>query len=152
MSHTTLKMEDSPISTPVRRAFSSSVFCRNEGKILLINHKKLQLWLPVGGELEVNETPLEAAVRELFEETGLSGNYPDLDNPTGAPPGFLGYEEHFVAIKGFHMNFCFLCDVQTRNIASDNSFVEHAWVTPDDAIKMKTTNNVLQMMWKIEAL
>ena len=32
-----------------RRAFSVSVFARHEGRLLLIKHKRLGTWLPVGG-------------------------------------------------------------------------------------------------------
>jgi 8-oxo-dGTP pyrophosphatase MutT (NUDIX family) len=54
-----------------RRAFSVAVFCRNGDAVLLIRHRRLGTWLPVGGEIEAGETPLEAARRELREETGL---------------------------------------------------------------------------------
>ena len=30
----------------------SQVFCRNGGEILLVRHKRLDLWLSVGGEIE----------------------------------------------------------------------------------------------------
>ena len=58
-----------------RRTFAVAIFCRNAGEILLIRHKRLGLWLPVGGELDLGEPPLEAARRELKEETGLVGSF-----------------------------------------------------------------------------
>tara|TARA_B110000438_G_scaffold288382_1_gene321768 strand:- start:2590 stop:3042 length:453 start_codon:yes stop_codon:yes gene_type:complete len=39
--------------------------------ILLHWHPKVKSWLPPGGHIEINETPYEAAKREVFEETGL---------------------------------------------------------------------------------
>ncbi len=38
---------------------------------LLHFHRKLQTWLPPGGHVEINESPYEAALREIVEETGL---------------------------------------------------------------------------------
>ena len=69
-----------------RRAFSVAIFCRHGGEILLVRHKRLDLWLPIGGELEAGETPLEAARRELREETGLEGSFPS-DLPAVFPAG-----------------------------------------------------------------
>lgn len=40
-------------------------------KVLLINHKKLNMWLSVGGHVELNENPEEALFREIKEECGL---------------------------------------------------------------------------------
>jgi len=42
-----------------------------DNKVLLIHHKKLDLWLPVGGHIEENEVPDDALIREIKEETGL---------------------------------------------------------------------------------
>lgn len=59
-------------SFPARRCFTAAGFCLHQGKILLVKHKKLGIWLAPGGHLELNELPHEAAVREVKEETGLT--------------------------------------------------------------------------------
>lgn len=111
-----------------RRAFSVSIFARHGGRLLLVRHRRLGLWLPVGGEIEPGETPLEAAARELYEETGLRGSFPRLSSLDGAPPGLLGYEEHEAGSKGLHMNFAFVADVEADRVRSNGEFDEHVWV------------------------
>ncbi|MDO5291443.1 MAG: Cof-type HAD-IIB family hydrolase [bacterium] len=41
-----------------------------KGKLLLSRHKERSTWEPQGGKIEPNETPLQAAKRELYEESG----------------------------------------------------------------------------------
>lgn len=120
--------------TTNRRAFSVAVFCRNKGDVLLIHHKRLDMWLPVGGEIEDGETPLEAARRELREETGLEGYFPTTSSVLGTPAGFLGYEEHLAGSKGLHMCFAFLADVESRDVKPNSEFSDWIWVNSMDAI------------------
>lgn len=54
----------------MKRHFTATVYVLGEGKVLLILHKKLNKWLPPGGHLDPNETPSDAAKREVLEETG----------------------------------------------------------------------------------
>lgn len=42
------------------------------GKILLSRHRKRSTWETQGGHIEPGETPLDAAKRELYEESGVS--------------------------------------------------------------------------------
>jgi 8-oxo-dGTP diphosphatase len=48
----------------------ATVIYRREGQILFVRKRKAKWNLP-GGRVEQGETPLEAALREMAEETGL---------------------------------------------------------------------------------
>jgi 8-oxo-dGTP pyrophosphatase MutT (NUDIX family) len=54
----------------MERQFTATVYIIDEGKVLLIHHRKLQKWLPPGGHLDPNELPSDGAKREALEETG----------------------------------------------------------------------------------
>ncbi len=51
--------------------FTASVYVVFENKVLLHKHKKLGLWLPPGGHIELDEDPNQAALREVKEEAGI---------------------------------------------------------------------------------
>ena len=44
----------------------------HNNKVLLIHHKKLDIWIPPGGHIDENETPDEALEREIMEELNLN--------------------------------------------------------------------------------
>lgn len=129
----------------MRRAFSIAVYPRHGDRLLLIHHRRLAKWLPPGGELEPGETPLEAAARELFEETGLQGTFPPTSDVDGAPPGLIGYEEHVAGSKGLHLNFVFVCDVPTTSVVPNAEISTFRWVTLDDGPWAEAPPNVLQL-------
>ena len=53
-------------------SYKYTVICANyKGKWILSRHKKRDTWETQGGHIEPGETPLEAAKRELFEESGI---------------------------------------------------------------------------------
>ncbi|MFA6586314.1 MAG: NUDIX domain-containing protein, partial [Candidatus Paceibacterota bacterium] len=47
------------------------VFIVYKDKILLRMHDKYKIWLSVGGHIESDEDPIQAAIREAKEEVGL---------------------------------------------------------------------------------
>ncbi|MBE6023444.1 MAG: NUDIX domain-containing protein [Cellulosilyticum sp.] len=61
------------------RHYTVSVYIVHKNKVLLHKHKKAEILLPVGGHIEENELPEEAAVREAFEEAGISVKLHDLN-------------------------------------------------------------------------
>lgn len=55
----------------VTRHFTATTFIVHNDKTLLHMHKRLKRWLPVGGHIDRDELPVEAARREALEEAGL---------------------------------------------------------------------------------
>jgi 8-oxo-dGTP pyrophosphatase MutT (NUDIX family) len=51
--------------------FTVAILFVHDGKVLLIHHRKLDRWLPLGGHVELDEDPETAALREAKEESGL---------------------------------------------------------------------------------
>lgn len=51
------------------------ILSRYEGKVLLSRHKERATWETQGGHIEAGETPIEAAKRELYEESGAVKYY-----------------------------------------------------------------------------
>jgi 8-oxo-dGTP pyrophosphatase MutT (NUDIX family) len=130
---------------PGRRAFSVAIFCRHEGAVLLVRHRRLGTWLPVGGEIEPGETPLEAARRELREETGLEGAFPPGLGVDGTPPGLIGYEEHPAGSKGLHLNFAFVADVAARTLGPCDEWDAARWVRAEELAALSCPENVRQL-------
>ena len=65
--------------------FTVAIFVVHQDKVLLIHHRKLNKWLPLGGHIELDEDPEIAALREAREESGfdveLVGDRPPTTEP-----------------------------------------------------------------------
>lgn len=51
--------------------YAVAVFVVRHERVLLVHHRQLDMWLPVGGHVELDEDPEQAALREVREESGL---------------------------------------------------------------------------------
>lgn len=51
--------------------YTVEVFIVHKNRVLLRKHDKFKMWLGVGGHVELNEDPNQAAIRETKEEVGL---------------------------------------------------------------------------------
>lgn len=85
--------------------YTVSVFVVHEQRVLLVDHKQLKRWLPVGGHIDPNEDPQTAALRETREESGLEVELIGPRPPDGMPgttalvaPAYLDIHD----IKGEH--------------------------------------------------
>lgn len=61
--------------------FTVAIFVVHADRVLLVHHRKLNRWLPLGGHIELDEDPEQAALREGKEESGL-----DLELVGERPP------------------------------------------------------------------
>ncbi|MGA2244491.1 MAG: NUDIX domain-containing protein [Verrucomicrobiota bacterium] len=65
--------------------FTVAIFVVHDGKVLVVHHRKLGKWLPLGGHIELDEDPEHAALREAKEESGLDVELIGDRPPTTSP-------------------------------------------------------------------
>jgi 8-oxo-dGTP pyrophosphatase MutT (NUDIX family) len=71
---------------------STSVIVRDDaGRVLLARHSEGNVWVTPGGAIEPLETPADAAVREVWEETGLHVELTRLLGAYGGPEFVVTY-------------------------------------------------------------
>jgi 8-oxo-dGTP diphosphatase len=56
----------------MRRHFTVTGFVVDGERTLLHWHRKLRMWLPPGGHVDADEDPVQAVLREVREETGIT--------------------------------------------------------------------------------
>jgi ADP-ribose pyrophosphatase YjhB (NUDIX family) len=129
------------------RDFVSTVYIVKDGKILLVFHKKLNMWLPPGGHIDENELPCDAAKREVLEETGLKvelvGNEEILGNGVKklVHPKVLQLED--IEEGHQHINLVYYGKIIDGNIKiNENESTGIRWFSVNDLNKEGLPDNV----------
>ena len=65
--------------------FTVALFVVHNGKVLLVHHRNLNKWLPLGRHIELDEDPETAGLREAKEESGLEVELLGERPPTTEP-------------------------------------------------------------------
>lgn len=114
------------------------VVCRNS--VLLRKHDKYKIWLSVGGHIELNEDPIQAAIREVKEEVGLDvkifgesnsfldhGDFKEL-----VPP--ISLNKHRIDSKHHHITFVYFASSETDSIIPSEKEVTESckWFTKEE--------------------
>ncbi len=137
----------------MERQFTATVYLFHENRVLLHRHKKLGKWLPPGGHLEANETPPEAAIREVKEETGLDFLFLEDEhlkisayNGTSIPRPFLCLLENIPEYNGVpqhqHIDFIFL----GTPIAFKEEIPEFRWLKYEELQHLELFPDVAEVL------
>jgi 8-oxo-dGTP pyrophosphatase MutT (NUDIX family) len=125
--------------------FTSAIFVVKNGKVLMIHHRKLDKWLPLGGHIELDEDPEQAALRETKEESGLDVELIGERPPTTGPgtraliaPRFL--DIHRISDTHEHIGFIYFARPKsgTTTLAQEEHH-DIRWCTAEDLEKLKPT-------------
>lgn len=121
--------------------FTAEVFIVYQNRVLLRKHDKYGIWLSVGGHIELDEDPNQAAVREVREEVGLavslhySGVIPLTQRETYQeliPPMFLN--RHRINDNHEHISLVYFATATTDQLVLSETERSSGckWFTPEE--------------------
>ena len=157
-------MEDvKKINKNIEKHFTASALIIKEGKVLLVNHKELGVWLYPGGHVENNETPDETAIREAKEETGLDVEIVgDKDNKLANMeanvfvlhhPYVILCEKIRVNPEHYHIDMVYRCKIISekpdRIINNSKKIKETGFFGLDDLNKINLFPNLRKLLEKV---
>jgi len=131
------------------------IYAKEEHKFLVLYHKDLKMFLYPGGHVNDNEkSPLQSAIREIMEETGLS-NLEQLklsENeqiPIDIDTHLIGYNERLNLPAHYHFDFryLFIVDKISRIKIDLNELSNYKWI---DIYELKNDLNYGKIVNKIE--
>jgi 8-oxo-dGTP pyrophosphatase MutT (NUDIX family) len=122
--------------------FTVEVFIVHKNKVLLRVHDKLHKWLSVGGHIELDEDPNQAAIREVKEEVGLdvdiscNKTLPENEEREKEliPPEFLN--RHWITKSHEHITFVYFATSNSDIINPSETEVstQIKWFTKEELL------------------
>lgn len=120
------------------------------GRILLMHHTKLEMWLFPGGHIDPNETPDEALVREVKEETSLDLEFAEYSSLKKAPQEIKKLAIPFHANThnvGDHDHYCvyYLGTAKHPNFVKNKESKDMKWVGLSELNNLEILPSIKQM-------
>ncbi len=120
--------------------FTVALFIVQHDRVLLVHHRALDTWLPLGGHIELDEDPEHAALREAYEESGLEIELLGERPPTTEPgtrallaPRFL--DIHRISATHEHIGMIYFARPRHPATALTLAAAEHhaiRWCTQEE--------------------
>lgn len=109
-------------------------------------------WQAIAGGGEDEETPLEAAIRETYEETGLSEDSHFLKLDTIFPVPVTIYKDSHIWGEDLFVipSYCFGVLVEVDQIKLSEEHLEYKWVRYDAARHMLKYENNKLALWELD--
>ena len=113
-------------SNPLGHITASGLVIK-DGKVLLIFHPYIKQWFQPGGHIDDGELPIEAAIREVYEETGI------LCEPTEGRLDPIDIDLHEIPAnpkkgEGTHLHIDLLFLLQVIEERESPEDIQKAWV------------------------
>lgn len=148
-------------STEKHFAVSGFVMNPEETKLLMVFHRKLNVWVIPGGHLEPNEYPHEGALREIKEETGIEAKILDSSEikckfsakEAQIPTPYLILSE-FIPTKGdkeahIHIDLIYLAVADEKEVVKQEDEVEDVkWMTWEEVLESNTFESIKEFARK----
>ena len=118
---------------------ASSAIVERDGRYLLVrraNPPAADLYAFPGGRAEIGETPAETALRELKEETGITGSDAVLFETFDILP------EPDVADSHFHLSVFLVRDAGGEPVEAASDAREAAWYLPEEILRLPVPESV----------
>lgn len=143
----------------ITRHFTVTTTIIHKNKVLLHFHKSLKKWLPIGGHIDRDELPEEAAIREAKEEAGLDIQLYDPDKKIEVKDvRQLKMPMHIMLhnINAFHqhIDLAYYATTETFNLEPEKGETKNLrWFTKDEIEKEKMPDNAkLQALEALDVL
>ena len=111
-----------------------------DNRLLLIWHKKYDVWMPPGGHCENNEETWHCAERELFEETGISIKLPinRISDTVMSIPCPFAIQKEELTVDHYHRDYLYFARIDRfcgdiRVVTEEN--LPYKWFTFEEAMQ-----------------